>query len=187
MLTSNKTFCAFDRSQKPFGFVCVNCMLKVLLVGNNFQVIQPIIAAVKIFMVYLQAAFNWAVKSLPHHTMHSFAGVFAVAYKVNLQIVLSVFARFYGSMRSIARPSLTQLDRMGRGYASAQKLSNLLKGCTVFKHTFGFRNFSGVKSFTSGDTAHVSKVADFIQTLKIKNWFPRLHILPPFNVNRSIS
>ena len=102
MLTRDKSFYAFDRSQKPFSFVRVNRMLNVLLVSNNFQVVQAIIAAVKVFMVYFQAAFNGAVKSLPHHTMHSFAGIFATTYKVNLQVVPIVFAGFQRPIRSVA-------------------------------------------------------------------------------------
>ena len=137
MFPSNKSFHAFDCPQKPFGFVRVNRVLDILLMCNNFQVVQSIVGAVKVFMVYLQSAFNTPVKRLPHYAMRPFTGVFAVAHKINLQVVLCVCARLKWAICSVTSPCLALLDRMRGGYASAQKLSNLFKGRTVFKHLLG--------------------------------------------------
>ena len=187
MFSSNKSFHTLNRPQKPLGLVGVDRVLKILLMCDNFQVIHSIVGAVKVFVVYFQSAFNTPVKRLPHYAMRPFAGVLAVAHKIDLQVVLRVCARLQRAIRSVTGPSLTQLDRMGRGYAGAQKLSNLFKGGTVLKHLLGFGNFGGVKGLTSGNPAHISKVAHLVQIFKIQNWFPRFHSLTPFNMNRSIA
>lgn len=187
MFAGNKPLHTFDCPQKPFGFVSVNCVLEILLMRDNFQVVQSVVGAVKIFMVYFQSAFNATIKRFPHHAMHSFTVVCSVAHKINLQIVLSVFARLQWTVTCVTGPSLTQLDRMGCGYAGAQKISNLLKGRAVLKHLLGFRNLSGVNSFTSGNAAHISKIADLVQIFKIQNRFPRFHSLTPFNMNVSVA
>ena len=187
MFACNKTFSPFNRPQKTFVFVGVNRVLKILLMRDNFQVIQSIVGAVKVFVVYFQSAFNTPVKRFPHYAMRPFAGVLAVAHKINLQVMLRVCARLQRTIRSVANPRLTQLDRMGRGYAGAQKLSNLFKGRAVLKHLLGFGNFGGVEGLTSGNSAHISKVAYLVQIFKVQNWFPRFHSLTPFNMNRSIA
>lgn len=187
MFTSNKSFNAFDRSQKPHGFVSVNRVLKILLVCNNFQVVQSIICTIKVFVVYFQTTLDASIKGFPYYAVHSFACVLTIAHKINLQIVLCIFTGLQWSITRITSPSLAQLDRMGCGYAGAQKLSNLLKGGTVLKHLLGFGNFGGVKSSTSGDAAHVPKVAHLVQIFKVQNWFPRFHSLSPFKMNRSIA
>ena len=187
MFSSNKSFYTLNCPQKPFGLVGVNRVLKILLMRDNFQVIQSIVGAVKVFVVYFQSAFNTPVKRLPHYAMRSFAGVLAVAHKIDLQVVLCVCAWLQRAIRSVTNPRLTQLDRMRRGYAGAQKLSNLFKGRTVLKHLLGFGNFGGVKGLTSGNPAHISKVAHLVQIFKIQNWFPRFHSLTPFNMNGSIA
>ena len=187
MFARNKSLDAFDRSQKPHGFVSVNRVLNILLVCNNFQVVQSIICTIKVFVVYLQTTFNASVKGFPHYAMHPFACVLTVAHKINLQIVFCIFAGFQWSVTCIASPSLTQLDRMGCGYAGAQKLSNLLKGSAVLKHSLGFGNFGSVNSSTSGDASYISKVAYLVQIFKVNNWFPRFHSLPSFNMNGSIA
>ena len=186
MPSSNKPFHAFDGTQKPFGFVCVDCVLKVLLMRNNFQIAQVIVGAVKVFVVYFQSIFNATIKCFPHHAMHASFSVFRVFAKTCDKIVIQQL-RLNQSMRCIPSPSFAQLDRMGCGYASAQKLSNLFKGSAVLKHFFSFRNFCGVKSFASGNAPHVSKIADLVQTFKVQNWLPRFHSHTPFNMNGSIA
>ena len=186
MFSSNKPFFAFDRAQKPLGFVSINCMLKILLVRNNFQVIQSIIGAVKVFVVYFQTAFNTTIKRFPHHSVYPAPSVFPVFAQTCNPISFKQL-NFCLPISRIASPSFTQLDRMCCGYTGAQKLSNLFKGSAVFKHLFSFGYFGGVNRFASGNTAHISKIANFVQAFKIQNWFPRFHSLTPFNVNRSIA
>lgn len=185
MPTSNKPFYAFDCPKKSFGFVCVNRMLKILLMRNNFQVIQTIVIAIKVFVIYFQSILNAAVKRFPHHSMHAATSVLGVFAKACNKIMLQQL-RLNKPVRSRSSPCLALLDRMGRGYTSSQKSSNLFKGSPMFKHLFSLGNFGGVKSFTSGDAAHVSKVANFVQFFKIQNWFPCFHSLTPFNVKGSI-
>ena len=186
MLTRDKPFHTFDGPQKPFSFVCVNCVLKVLLMRNSFQIIQLIVSAIKVFVVYFQSILNAPVKRFPHHSMHAAPSVFGVFAKACNKIMLQQL-RFNKPVSSRSSPRLALFDRMRRGYASAQKSSNLLKGSAMLKHLFSFGNFGGVKRFTSGNAAHVSEVANFVQTFKIQNWFPRFHSLTPFNVNGSIA
>ena len=186
MFTSNKPFHTLNRPQKPFGLVGVDCVLKILLMRNNFQVIQSIVGTVKVFVVYFQSAFNSPVERFPHHAMHTAPRVFGVFAKTCDKIMFQQL-RLDKSVSCVANPRLTQLDRMGRGYAGAQKLSNLFKGRAVLKHLLGFGNFGGVKGLTSGNPAHISKVAHLVQIFKVQNWFPRFHSLTPFNMNRSIA
>ncbi len=187
MFSSNKPFYTLNRPQKPLGLVGVDCVLKILLMRDNFQVIQSIVGAVKVFMVYFQSTFNAAIKRFPRYAVHPFACVFTAAHKINLQVMLCVCSGLQRAVACVASPSFAQLDRMRRGYAGTQKLSNLLKGSAVFKHLLGLGNFGSVKGFTSGDAAHISNVAHFVQIFKIQNWFPRFHIHTPFNMNGSIA
>lgn len=186
MFSSNKPLHSFDRPQKSFGFVGVNCVLNILLMRDNFQVIKSIVGTIKVLVVYFQTALNASVKRFPHNAMDSAAGVNTVSTQRNLKIPLKQFY-FARSVSGVADPSFTQLDRMGCGYAGAQKLSNLFKGSAVFKHLLGLGNFGSVKGFTSGDAAHISNVAHFVQIFKIQNWFPRFHSHTPFNMNGSIA
>lgn len=186
MFTSNKAFCTFNCPQKSFVFVGVNCVLNVLFVRNQFQISNPIVAAIKVFMVDLQTAINWPVKRFPYHTMYAMSCVFSVFAQVN-NVVSFNQSWFQNSVQRITSPSFTQLDRMSRGYASAQKLSNLFKGKSVVKHLFSFRNFGGIKFFASSNTSHVSKITNLIQSFKAQNWVPCFHSFTPFNMNRSIA
>ena len=187
MLASNKSFNSFDGPQKSFGFIGVNCVLKILLMRYDFQVIQPIVGTVKVFVVYFQSTFNTPVKRFPYYAVHPFSCVYASTYKIHLQVMLCVFARLYKSVLRIARPSFALLDRMGCGYAGAQKFSDLFKGSAVLKHLLGLRNLGCINGFASSDPAHISQIAHLVQIFKIQNWFPRFHSLTPFNVNRSIA
>ena len=187
MFSNNKSFFAFDCSQKPLSFVSVNRVLDILLMCSQLQIAQMIVSAVKVFVVNFQSTLNWAVKCFPYNTVNTFSCVLAVTHEINLHVMFCIQTWFYHSMRCIARPSFAQLDRMCCGYTGAQKLSNLFKGSAVFKHLFSFGYFGGVNRFASGNTAHISKIANFVQAFKIQNWFPHFHSLTPFNVNRSIA
>lgn len=174
MFSSNKTFDAFDRSQKPFGFVSINKVLRVLLMSDKLQVIYLVVSAVKVFVIYLQSAINTTVKRFPHHSMHRTTNIFSVFAQGYVAIAFHK-VNFYGSVISVANPRFATLDRMRRSYAGAQKLSNLFKGCAVLKHLLGFGNFGGIKRFASGNPSHVTVIADLVQIFKVKNWFPRFH------------
>ena len=187
MFSSNKPFHTFNRPQKPFGLVGVDCVLNILLMRNNFQIFQSIVGTIQVFVVYFQTPRYWPIKRFPYHSVRLFFCVFSFTAKIHSHVMCSVQSRLDRPVRLIPRPSFTQLDRMGCGYAGAQKLSNLLKGGSVFKHLLGLGNFGGVKGFTSGDAAHISNVAYFVQVFKVQNWFPRFHSHTPFNMNRSIA
>ena len=187
MFACNKTFSPFNRPQKSFVFVGVNCVLDVLLMRSQFQVVQPIIGAVKIFMVNFQSAFNWPVKRFPNYSVKAFSSVLTILNKINLQIMLGIFSGFKRAMCAVANPSFTLLNGMRGGYTRTQKSSNFFKGSAVFKHLFSVWNFGSVKRFASSNSAHVSKIAHFVQSFKIQNWFPCFHTMPLFNVNRSIT
>ena len=186
MFTRNKTFSSFDRTQKSFGFIGVNCMLNVLLVSNCFQIIQFIIASIKVFVIDLQTSFNTAIKRFPNHSVHAFFGVFSVFTQTSNPVAFKQ-ENFYRPMRRVSSPSFTLLNGMRGGYTRTQKSSNFFKGSAVFKHLFSVWNFGGVKRFASGDSAHAPKVAYFVKPFKIQNWFPCFHTMPLFNVNRSIA
>ena len=186
MFASNKTFGSFNRPQKPFGFVSVNCVLNVLLMGHQLQIVQFVVSAIKIFMVYFQTIFNATIKRLPYHSMHAAFGVFSFFTQTGYPIAFQQL-NLNGSMCRFTSPSFAQLNGMGCGYASAQKSSNLFQGRTLIKHFFCFWNFCSIKSFASGNAAHIPKIANFVQIFKAENWFPCFHSFTPFKVNRSIA
>ena len=186
MFASNKTLSSFDRPQKPFGLVGVNRVLNVLLMGDKFQIVQSIVAAIKVFVIYFQSALNPTVKRFPHHSMHTASDVFALFTQAGNPISFKQL-NFCWPVSCVTCPSFTLLDRMRCSYASAQKLSNLLKGSAALKHLFCLGNFSCIKRFASGNSAHSAVIADLVQIFKAKNWFPRFHAQLPFNINRSIA
>jgi hypothetical protein len=186
MFSRYKPLRTLDRTQKPFGFVCVNGVLNVLLVRYKFQVFKPVVSAVKVFVVDLQTAFNWPIKRFPHCPMNANTPVNTIFAKANLKIPLKQ-KTFAQSVRRLTSPSFALLDGMRCGYASTQKNSNLFKSSAVFEHLFSFGNFGGVKRFSPSNPARIAKVANFVQAFKAKNWFPCFHSLSPFNMNRSIA
>lgn len=186
MFSCYKPLRTLDRTQKPFGFVCVDGVLNVLLMRYKLQVFEPIVSAVKVFVVDLQTTFNWPVKRFPCHTMYAMPSVFSVFAQVYNVIAFNQTG-LDKTVGCIARPSLALLDGVRCGYASTQKSSNLFKGGTVIKHSFSFGNFGSVKRFCPSNPAHIAKIANFVQAFKAKNWFPCFHNLSPFNINRSIA
>ena len=186
MFSNNKTFSPFNRPQKSFVFVGVNCVLNVLLVRNYFQIFQSIVATIKVFVVYFQTAFNAAIKRFPHHSVYTASNVFPIFAQTCHPIPFKQL-NFCWPMCAVANPSFTLLNGMRGGYTGTQKSSNFFKGSTVFKHLFSVWNFGSVKRFASSNSAHVSKIAYFVQPFKIQNWFPCFHTMPLFNVNRSIA
>lgn len=186
MLACNKPLHPFDSPQKSFGFVCVNRVLEILLMCYNFQVIQTVVGAVKVFVIYFQSTFNSSVKCFPYHAMHTASRVFGILAQTCNKVIFQQL-RLYKPITRITNPSFTVLDRMSRGYAGAQKLSDLFKGSAVLKHLLGFRNLDSVKGFASSNSAHIPKIAYLVQIFKIQNWFPRFHSLTPFNMNGSIA
>ena len=186
MFASNKPFHAFNCPQKPLGFICVNCVLDILLVRNYFQVFQFIVAPIKVFVVNFQTTFNTAIKRFPHHSMYTASSVFSIFAQTCNPISFKQL-NFCWPMRRISCPSFTLLNGMRGGYTRTQKSSNFFKGSAVFKHLFSVWNFGSVKRFASSNSAHVSKIAHFVQPFKIQNWFPCFHTMPLFNVNRSIA
>ena len=187
MFASNKTLGSFDCPQKPFGFVGVNCVLEILLMCGQLQVVQMVICAVKIFVVYFQTTFNRAIECFPHKTMHRFFGVFGVAAQINNQVVSAIGSRLDRPKRRVANPYFAALDVAGGSQASLQKLSNFSQQRALFKHALGLGDFKPVQRFAPRRAPHVSMIANFVQIFKAENWFPRFHAKNQFNMNRSIT
>jgi len=186
MLSSNKTFYAFDGSQKPLAFVGVYCVLCVLLMRDYFQVLKAIVRAVKIFVVDFKSSADRLNKSFPYQPMHTTANRFSVAAKVYMKIAF-YWPRVQQSMPCVANPYDASFDVAGSSHAGTQKISNFAKQGAFCKHALGFGHFSSVQSLASRSSADVSKIADFIQIFKLRHWFPRFHALPLINENRSIA
>jgi hypothetical protein len=90
-------------------------------------------------------------------------------------------------MPRVPNPRFAQLDGLSRGDADAQKLRDFFQCSASGKHFFGLRHFGCVYGLASCNTAHVTVIADLVQTFKAKNWFPRFHAQPPFNMNGSVA
>ena len=183
MFARNKAFMAFDCSQQPLAFVRINCMLNILLMRQQLQVVEAIVGAVKVFVVNFKAPRNGAIERLPHQTMNSFFGVLAFAAQIYYQVMRTIWTRRHCSICCVAAPCFTQLDAVRSRDADAQKLSNFFQRSVLFKHSFGFWNFGRVYGFAPRYAAHVPVIANFVQVFKPKNWFPRFHALTPFKVN----
>lgn len=174
MLALHKTFGAFDRSQKPFGFVCVNRVPDIFLVRHQLKVFNSIIAAIKIFVVYLQSIRNWTYKSLPQSAMDTNFSVFAVfARRKNSVAVYKV--RLDRPSVAIASPSLTVLDVERGGYACSEKSRHRAQRSTICKHSFSSVNLIGAKQFSSRHTSYARKIADFVKAFVAADRFPNLH------------
>ena len=174
MLALHKTFGAFDRSQKPFGFVCVNRMLDIFLVRHQLKVFNSVIAAIKIFVVYLQSIRNWTYKSLPQSAMDANFSVFAVfARRKNSVAVYKV--RLDRPSVAIASPSLTVLDVERGGYACSKKSCHSTQRSTICKHILGGINLLGTKQFAPRYASNARKIADFVKAFVAADRFPNLH------------
>jgi hypothetical protein len=185
MLAGDKSFAAFDCPEKPLSFVRIYRMLNVFSMRSEFQVFQSVVSTIKVLVVYLQSAFNRAVKRFPHNAMHSAGGVLSVFAKRYLPIAFQQVG-FARAMIYFPRPSLPKFDSMGCGNADAKKFCGLLKRRAFGKHLLDCGNFGCVKNLAASYAAHVAVIADFVQVFKAKHWFPRFHASPLFNVNRSM-
>lgn len=186
MLPSNKAFDALNGTQKPLAFVCVYCVLQVLLMCHQLQVFKTIVRAVKVLVVNLKSISNRPNKSFPHQSVYDAARCFSVAAKVYMQVAFNR-ARPKQTVTFVADPYNSAFDVAGRSHASAQKVGHFAKQRTFLKHTFSFGHINAVQSFASCNSAHVPKIADFVQIFKLRHWLPRFHALPLFNENRSVA
>jgi hypothetical protein len=171
-----------------FAFFSINGVrvLNILLMGYQLQVIQTVVGAVKVFMVYFQSPFNWPVKRFPHNAVNRAASIFAVFAQGYLRVTLKQ-RRFANAVRNITRPSLTVLYGHNRRNASIQKRSYRFQSAFSFQHLFGLSDLICGKQFSSRGATYVSVIAYFVQIFKPKHWLPRFHMSAPFNMYRSIS
>ena len=186
MPTSNKSFDAFSRPQQPLAFVGVNRVLDVLLVRYKLQVFEPVIRAIKIFVVDLKPSKNRPVERFPHNSMNSAPSVLAVFAQRYLPVAFQQ-SRFARPVRCVSNPNFSKFYVAGRCQASVQKFRNFSQQRALLKHALGFSYFCAIQSLTARNTAYVARIADFVQAFKTNNRFPHLHAKPPFNVNRSIA
>ena len=153
---------------------------------HKLQVLKSIVSAVKIFVVNFKSSWNGSVERFPYKPVNGASRVLCIFAQRYLQISLqqSCFAR---PMPSVSSPCLAQLDRVRSGYADAKKRGHFFQRSASGKHFFGLRHFGCVYGPASRNAAHIAVVADLVQTFKPKNWFPRLHAQPLFNMNRSVA
>ena len=187
MLTRNKPFPTFNGTKQAFAFVRVDSVLNVLLVRKQFQIVNTVIGAVKVFMVDFQATFNRPNKGFPQSSMQRNPSVFSILARSKTQIMVRTSGCFNFSILRIALPCLSVFYHTGGGYASAKKFRNLTKKSAVCKHLFCDRNFCSVKFFSPANTPHAGKITDFVKTLVANNWLPCFHAIPPFKLNWNIA
>lgn len=179
MFALYKPFNAFDRAQKPLRFVCVDGVLNVFAMRNQLKIFNSVIAAIKVFVVYLHFARNWAYKSLPQRAMHADLSVFAVfARRKDSVAVYKV--RLNWACGAVAYPRFTVLDVERGRDASPEELSYRAQLRAVGKHGFSLVDLTGAKSFPPRNAANIRKIADFVKAFVAANWFPNLHAV---NVN----
>lgn len=186
MPTSNKSFDAFSRPQQPLAFVSVNRVLDVLLMRYKLQVFEPVIRAVKIFVVDLKPSRNRSVERFPHDSMNSASSVLAVFAQRYLPVTFQ-HSRFARPIRRVSSPNFPKFYVAGSRQTSVQKFRNFSQQRALFKHALGFSHFCSVQSLAPRNTAYVACIADFVQTFKPNNRPPHFHAMSPFNVNRSIA
>ena len=187
MLTRNKPFPTFNGAKQAFAFVRIDSVLDVLLMGKQFQIVNAVIGAVKVFMVNFQATFNRPNKGFPQSSMQRNPSVFSILARSKTQIMVRTSGCFNFSIRRIALPCLSIFYHTGGGYASAKKFRDLTKKNAVCKHLLCDRNFCGIKFFSPANTPHVGKITDFVKTLVAKHRLPYFHVISPFKLNRSIA
>lgn len=186
ILTTRAATLAF---RQVFAFFSINSvrMVNIVPMRKQLQVVQPIVGAVKVFVVDFKSAKNWAVKCLPHQPMHTFSVIDAVLHQIDLCVFMRVQSKFYWTMPSVSDPSVAALDVAGGGQTGVQKRRNFTQQRTLLKHALGLGYFGAVQRFTSCCAAHITVIAHLVQIFKAKNWFPRFHAQSPFNMNGSIA
>lgn len=183
MFACNKAFYALSCPKKSFCFVSINGVLKVLLVSHKFQVFQPIVAAIKVFVVNLKPAWDWAVKGFPKKAVNSLACISAVFAQRHLCIAFK-HSRFASAVSNIPCPCLAKFDTVRGGYANVQKGSNFFQRSAFFKHAFCRRNLGRVYGLATRNAPHIPQIANLVQFFKPKHRFPCFHALTPFKLNR---
>lgn len=174
MLTADKPFCSFDRPQKSLRLVSVYSVLDIFLMRNQLKIFNSVIAAVKVFVVYLHSIRDWAYKSLPHGTMNANFPVLAVfARRKNSVAVYEVRLNRTGA--AVAGPRLTVLDVKRRGNAGVEKFSHRAQSSAAGKQGFSGVNLFGGKQLSARHTSYTSKIANLVKALIAADWFPNLH------------
>ena len=180
MFSGDKTFSPFDSPQKPLRFVGFNGVLNVFAVRNQLKILQPVIRAVQVLMVYFHPFGDRAYKGLPHCAVDGDLGVFSLLTRAKPDVVISRYVRLNWARGAFACPRLTVLDVERGRDASSKELSYRTQLRTVGEHGFSLVDLTGAKSFPPRNTANIRKIADFVKAFVAANWFPNLHAV---NVN----
>lgn len=168
---------------RPFAFrqmgslYCVQRvrMLDICLVRQKLQVLQPVIVALKIFMVYLQTAFNRTVKGLPHDAVHTLARVHSIFTKCDLRVVVAVKRHLTGTYRLITPPRFALFDRHDGRNAGVQKRRDVCQFNFRRQHLLGFLNLLRGKSFAARYSTNAAKIANLVNAFVFENRFPLFH------------
>ena len=181
MLTTNKTFNALDRPQKPLRFVGVYSVLDVFAVCNKLQIFQPVIASVEVFMVNLKATFNRAYKRLPQRAVNRNRSVFAVLAQT-YNLIVFLIPNLNRSVRLVANPCAPVFDRHNRRYAGVQKRCDFFQFGVLRQHLLGCAHLLSGKLFAPRYTSHFGNVANLIQTF-VTRYCPPFSHKPPLFAN----
>jgi len=164
---------------RPLGAINVVRVLNILLVGKQLQILKPVIASVKVYVIDFKSAQNWAVKRFPHKPMHAFFVWFSVYAQICNEVKSSVCSRLYQSVRNVPRPRFAVFNSRRSGYTDTQKFGDVFKRFAINKHLFSGGNFVGGKRFTPRDTSYIALVANFVVCFKSEYRFPRFHSYAP--------
>ena len=175
MLSCDKTFSTFDGPQKPLRFVRVNGVLDVFAVRKHFKIIQPIVGAIQILMVYLHSVRDGAIKRFPHRTVNRDFSVLPIFARAKPDVMVARYVRLNWTRPAISGPRLAVFNvKRGRD-AGVKKTGYGVQRRATRKHSFGLVNLRGTKKFSSCYATNARKIADFVQAFIAANRFPNLH------------
>ena len=174
MFALHKSFNAFDRAQKSLRLISVYGVLDIFLVRHQLKIFNSVIAAIKVFVVYLHFIRNWAYKSLPQSAMDANLSVFAVfARRKDSVTVYKV--RLDRPSVAITTPRFTMLDVERGGNACFEKSRHCAQRSTISKHGFSGVDLFGTKQLSARHTPNTRKIANFVKAFVAADWFPNLH------------
>ena len=175
MLSADKTFGSFDSAQKPFSFVCVNCVLDVFAVRKQFKIIQSVIGTIKVLMVNFHSFGYRPYKSLPHSAVDSNFNIFSVFARTEPNVMVPRNVRFNRPKLAVSAPSSPAFNVKRRRDAGIQKSSYVCQRRASSKHIFSFLDLIARKTFSSGNATNICQIANFVKAFVAANWFPNLH------------
>jgi hypothetical protein len=162
-------------------------MLTVFAMRQQFKIFQPVVLAVQVLVIDLQAAWNRAFERFPDAPVNGSMDVLSFLARRKVDVEVRPNLGLDGPRFGVPNPSVSVLDREHRCDAGVKKRRYRLERGFFLQHLFRLLDLLGGKLLAPRNTPHVAQVADLVQSFVAKHCFPIFHGEPPVVMNQKFT